>query len=146
MKIHSRYHWLAVAAVAAVAMLTLSNVHGQRTDSGSMFNGRPAMAGAQAGTGPMAGPPQGGIGVQGPENAGIAVRRPEGLNDMPRGTVDPAADAVAVNQAVRNDRDVVPSDRDPGVAKKNRSTAKKTKRAAKTVADQARHGVSSPSS
>lgn len=111
---HSRYYWLAVAAVAVIALLTLSNVYGQRTDAGAMFNGRPAMAGAQAGTGAMAGPPQGGIGVQGTENAGIAVRRPPGLDDMPRGTIDPAADAVAVNRAVRDDRDVAPVERAEG--------------------------------
>ena len=117
---HSRYHWIGVAVVAALGLLTLTHVYGQRTDAGAMFNGRPAMAGAQAGTGPMAGPPQGGVGVQGTENAGRAINRPQGLNDYPQGTIDSAADALAVNRAVRNDRDIVPRDRDDNVVRRDR--------------------------
>lgn len=128
--LHSRNHWLAVTVVLGVALLTMSLAHGQqRNDAGSVFQGRPAMAGAQSGTGPMAGPPQGGIGIEGQENASIALRPPA---------------------AVRDDKDIVPRDRDSdvikrerdsGVAKENRSTTKKAKRAAKSVAKQARHGV-----
>jgi hypothetical protein len=133
------YRWISVALVATAALLAASSAIAQRTDAGAMFEGRPAMAGAQAGTGPMAGPAQGGIGVQGQDNAGVAVRPPKGLRDMPQGTVDPAADAVAVTQSVRNGRDVVPADR--GVAKDERSTRRKVKRAAKNTRDQAKHGV-----
>jgi hypothetical protein len=150
--LHSPHHWLAVAIVVAIAMLTVSLAHGQqqRNDAGAVFQGRPAMAGAQAGTGAMAGPPQGGIGMQGQDNSGVALRPPSGLRDMPQGTVTASADAIAVNKAVRDDKDivkrdrdadVVKRDRDSGVAKEERSAVKKTKRAAKNVTKQARHGV-----
>ena len=138
--IHSPNHWMAVAFVAGVALLTWSSAHGQRADAGAAFQGRPAMAGAQAGTGAMAGPPQGGIAVQGQDNAGVALRRPSGLDQMPRGTIDPAADAVAVNRSVRNNRDIIPADR-TSVAKDQRSATRKTKRSARKLRDQARHGV-----
>jgi hypothetical protein len=117
---HSRYHWVAIAAAAAFALLTLSNAYGQRADAGSMFQGRPAMAGAQAGTGAMAGPPQGGIGLQGSENSGRTIGRPPGLDDMAQGTVTGTADALAVNRAVRNDRDIVPRDRDDNLLRRDR--------------------------
>ena len=130
--------WIATAAAAA-SLLLAGSAFAQRTDAGAMFEGRPAMAGAQAGTGAMAGPPQGGIGVQGQDNAGVALRPPAGLRDVPQGTVDPAADAVAVNRAVRSDRDVVPADR--GIAKDQRSTKRKVRRVATNTRDQARHGV-----
>jgi hypothetical protein len=54
---HSRYHWLIAAAVAALALLTLSEAWGQSTGAQAQFEGRPSMAGAQAGTGAAAGPP-----------------------------------------------------------------------------------------
>jgi hypothetical protein len=149
--LHSPHHWLAVAIVLAVATLTAPHAHGQqRVDAGAVFQGRPAMAGAQAGTGAMAGPPQGGIGIQGQDNAGVALRPPAGLRDMPQGTVTPSADAIALNRAVRDDKDIVQRDRDgdvikrdrdTGVAKEVRAPVKKTKRAAKNVTKQARHGV-----
>jgi hypothetical protein len=149
--LHSPHHWLAVAIVLAVAVLTASLAHGQqRNDASANFQGRPAMAGAQSGTGAMAGPPQGGIGIQGQDNSGLALRPPSGLRDMPQGTLTASADAIAVNKAVRDnkdivqrdrDDDVIKRDRDSGVAKSDRSAVKKTKRAAKNVSKQARHGV-----
>ena len=148
--LHSPHHWLAVTVVLAVALLTMSLAHGQqRNDATSVFQGRPAMAGAQSGTGAMAGPPQGGIGIQGQDNSGIALRPPSGLRDMPQGTVTPSGDAIALNKAVRDDKDIVQRDRDDvikrdrdsGVAKEERAPVKKVKRAAKSVAKQARHGV-----
>jgi hypothetical protein len=139
--LHPPYHWITVAVVALAALLALGNVYGQRTDAGSMFEGRPAMSGAQSGTGAMAGPPQGGIGLQGQDNSGVALRPPAGLRDMPQGTIDPAADAVAVNRAVRKDRDVVP--RDSSLASDQRSAVKKTKRVAKKTIQQKRYGVAS---
>jgi hypothetical protein len=141
--LHSPHHWVAVAVVLAVAMLTASLAHGQqqRNDATATFQGRPAMAGAQAGTGPMAGPPQGGIGVQGQDNSGVALRPPSGLRDMAQGTVTAGADSIAVNKAVRDDKDVVKRDRDSGVAKQEHAPVKKAKRAAKNVTKQARHGV-----
>ena len=62
---HSPHHWVAVALVLAILLLTLSEAHGQSTGAAAAFEGRPAMAGAQAGEGAMAGPPQGGIAVEG---------------------------------------------------------------------------------
>ena len=61
---HSPHHWIAVAVVLAVLLLTLSTAHGQSSGAAATFEGRPAMAGAQAGQGAMAGPPQGGIAVE----------------------------------------------------------------------------------
>jgi hypothetical protein len=65
---HTPFHWIIVALVAAAFLLALSDAHGQQgpgsTGAGAVFEGRPAMAGAQAGQGALAGPPQGGIGVQ----------------------------------------------------------------------------------
>ena len=140
--LHSPHHWLAVAVVIAVAVLTASLAHGQqRNDASAVFQGRPAMAGAQSGTGALAGPPQGGVGVQGSDNSGVALRPPSGLRDMPQGTVTASGDAIAMNKAVRDDKDIVKRDRDSGVAKEDRSAVKKTKRAAKNVTKQARHGV-----
>ena len=136
---HSQYHWLAIAIVAGWSLLTVSHVHGQHNDASSMFDGRPAMAGAQGGTGAMAGPPQGGLGMQGNENSGLALRPPAGLRDMPQGKIDPAADAIAVNRAVKNDKDVVP--KDSSFAPEQRSAAKKAKKALRTARDQSHNGV-----
>jgi hypothetical protein len=61
---HSPHHWIAVALVLAVLLLTLSTAHGQSSGAAATFEGRPAVAGAQAGQGAMAGPPQGGIAVE----------------------------------------------------------------------------------
>jgi hypothetical protein len=139
---HSPHHWIPVAIVLAITLLTLTEVHGQSTDSSAMFQGRPAMAGAQAGTGAMAGPPQGGIGVQGQDNAQIDLRRRStGVADMPQGKLEPNTDTIAENQAVRNDKDIVKRDRDSGVAKDQRSATRKVKDAVRRVVRRARHGV-----
>jgi hypothetical protein len=58
-----------VALVLAALLLTLSEAHGQSTGAAAVFEGRPAIAGAQGGLGAQAGVPQGGIGVQGSEVA-----------------------------------------------------------------------------
>jgi hypothetical protein len=69
---HHPSHWIAVALVAGLALLAFEAA-GQ-TNAQSNYQGRPAMAGAQAGTGAMAGPPLGGIGLQGTEGAQLNVR------------------------------------------------------------------------
>lgn len=79
---HSPTHWLGVAAVLGLALVALEAAGQQSTNNMSpnaqaVFQGRPAMAGAQAGLGAMAGPPQGGIGLQGSEGAGLNLRRPQ---------------------------------------------------------------------
>jgi hypothetical protein len=142
---HSPHHWIPVAIVIAIALLTLTEVHGQRTDSSAVFQGRPAMAGAQAGAGAMAGPPQGGIGVQGQDQSQINLRRsPTSAENMPQG--EPAAtgntDAISANRAVREDKDIVKRDRDSGVKKDQRSVAQRAKNAVKRIVQRARHGVS----
>src|SRR4030095_13421920 len=73
---HHPTHWIAVAVVAALALLAFE-AWGQQTvnelrmspNAQAVFQGRPAMAGAQAGLGAMAGLPQGGIGLQGSDGA-----------------------------------------------------------------------------
>lgn len=117
MKIHHRpSHWVAVALVLAALMLALNEAHGQGGGAGAaaVFEGRPAMAGAQAGLGAQAGPPQGGVGVQGSEAAqrNLHVRRPGAPGQLPRvpGKADDevlAARAEARAPAERTD--VVPS-------------------------------------
>lgn len=86
MKIHHRpSHWVAVALVLAAFMLALNEAHGQSAGAAAVFEGRPAMAGAQAGLGAQASPPQGGVGVQGPQAAQrkLHLRRPGGPGQLP---------------------------------------------------------------
>lgn len=73
---HHPTHWIAVAAAASLALLAFEAA-GQSTGAQAVFEGRPAMAGAQAGLGAMAGPPQGGIGLQGSDGAQLNLRRPD---------------------------------------------------------------------
>ncbi len=129
MKIHhSPHHWVAVALVLAALLLTLSEAHGQSSGAAAAFEGRPAMAGAQAGQGALAGPPQGGIGVQG-ANSNMAAR--EGAQ--------PAQDNSIIKPA--RDNGITKPARDNSIAKEERSTVKKTKRAAKRVVKRSRTGV-----
>jgi hypothetical protein len=79
--IHHPTHWVGVAVVAAMALLAFEAAGQQATNNMSpnasaVFQGRPAMSGAQAGLGAMAGPPQGGIGLQGSDGAGLNLRAP----------------------------------------------------------------------
>ena len=143
---HQPWHWAAVAAVLGIALLTLSDAHGQNTSSRAVFEGRPAMAAAQAGTGPMAGPPQGGVGPQtmddrgggvgargelGRDAAGPALPRDPGM-DRPRGREELAPqrdrdDVVKRERAENPGKEVAPG---------------KAKRAAKRTVERARRGVS----
>ena len=135
---HHRLHWAGVAAVAAAALLTLSTAWGQSTGSAAVFEGRPAMAGAQAGQGAMAGPPQGGIGPQGSDGTGGVNLRP------PSGLAAPQAGAPAVPRdpgvtPTRPAGEVTPQrDRDPGSVDKQNRAASKAKRAAKRTVRRAR--------
>ena len=134
---HNRYHWLAVAAVTAAGLLTLSNAWGQSTGSAAVFEGRPAMAGAQAGQGAMAGPPQGGIGAQGSDGArALDLPRPPGVAPSNAGV--PAVPRDPGMEPARPAGDLKPQrDRDPGVEQTSRASGK-AKRAAKRTMRRAR--------
>lgn len=129
---HSPHHWIAAAAIVAIALLTLGEARGQRTDSTAVFEGRPAMAGANGGTGAMAGPPQGGIGVQGQDQTAIALRH----------RMQAASDTISENHAVRDHKDIVPRDRDTGMAKNRESVAQRAKNAIKRLVGRSKHGAS----
>jgi hypothetical protein len=145
---HPPSHWIAVSLVTAAALLTLTEAWGQGAGAGAVFEGRPSMAGAQAGQGAMAGPPQGGIGLQGSEGTQLRLRRPAGLNDpvdMPQGSMTDPPPAVALStREGAKDAETAPvqRDRDPGVAKKQRSVSDKLRRGAKRTSEAARYGVS----
>ena len=93
---HRPWHWAAVAAALAVALLTLSDAHGQKAGSAASFEDRPTIGGAQSGLGAMSGPPQGGLGVQSTEDlagGGLKVPRPSPGNDRgPAVPRDPGMD------------------------------------------------------
>jgi hypothetical protein len=78
---HHPTHWIGVAIVAALALLTFEAA-GQSTNAAAAFEGRPSMAGAQAGLGAQAGPPQGGIGLQGSDGAGLSLRKPRVIEEQ----------------------------------------------------------------
>lgn len=89
---HHRTHWIAVALALGFGLMAIEAAGQQATNNMSanaqaVFQGRPAMAGAQAGLGAMAGPPQGGIGLQGSDGAGLNLRRPhvieQQMNPLP---------------------------------------------------------------
>jgi hypothetical protein len=141
---HTRIYWVLVALALIAFLLTLSNAHGQSTGAAAVFEGRPALAGAQAGQGAQAGPPQGGIGVQGSDTSqrGVTLRKPSGLEDMPQGKRDDNLDlAAAADKEVAVGKELKPV-RDRSLAKDERSSVKKSKRAAKRSISRARHGVS----
>lgn len=91
---HHPTHWIAVAVAIGFGLLAME-VAGQQIvnevnispNASAVYQGRPAMAGAQAGLGALAGPPQGGIGLQGSDGAGLNLRPPriieEQMNPLP---------------------------------------------------------------
>jgi hypothetical protein len=125
---HTPSHWILVILVLIALLLTLSEARGQAVGAGAgaVFEGRPAMAGAQGGLGAQAGPPQGGIGVQGNEAAERTIH-------LRRSSV--ATDVATARAA---DHRAVP--RDPGVAR-HRGLARKTRRAVRHTLRQARTGT-----
>ncbi len=138
---HTPTHWLLVALVLAAFLLTLNEAHGQ-SGAAAVFEGRPAMAGAQGGLGAQAGVPQGGLGVQGNEAAERSVRsRAPSELDQVRQARRGGPDAVAPVDDLAAKKEVAPA-RDPGLAKDQRSAVKKSKRAVKRTINRARHGTS----
>ena len=79
---HHPTHWIAVALVAALALIAFEVAGQLSTGAAAMFEGRPAMAGAQAGLGAQAGPPQGGLGVQGSEAAQRNLKPPRIIEEI----------------------------------------------------------------
>ena len=141
---HTRLGWITVAAVTAAALFTLSEAWGQSTGAAAVFEGRPAMSGAQAGQGPMAGPPQGGISPQGTDGSpGVTLRKPTGLDAMPAVPRDPGVDRgnprdSGMERAGATGELRPQRDRDPGnVTKQNRASGK-AKRAAKRAVQRTR--------
>ena len=89
---HHPTHWIGVAVVLGLGLMAFEVFGQQSTNNMSanaqaVFQGRPALAGAQAGLGAQAGPPQGGIGLQGSDGAGLNLRRPhvieQQMNPLP---------------------------------------------------------------
>lgn len=146
---HQPWHWAAVAAVLAVALLTLRDAHGQ-SGSAAVYQGRPAMAGAQSGLGAMSGPPQGGVGPQSVDDAGggIALRKRDVEVAGPVLPRDPGLDRsqqrddVVAPQRDRDSGNVVKRERKGAGAKDSMKSGSKARRAAKRDADRAKHGVS----
>ena len=114
---HHPTHWLGVGLVILLALLAVE-ASGQTKvqltpNAAAVFQGRPAMAGAQAGYGAMAGPAQGGIGLQGSDGAGLNLRRPrvieQQMNPLPPvacanvPTVSPAEQPLCLPE-VRDER------------------------------------------
>jgi hypothetical protein len=89
---HHPTHWIGVALVLLLALMAFEAWgqppnHEISSNASAVFQGRPAMAGAQAGLGAMAGPAQGGIGLQGSDGAARNLRRPwvveQQMNPLP---------------------------------------------------------------
>ena len=97
---HSPFHWVVVALVAILALFTFGHARGQGGSS-AVFEGRPALGGAQGGMGAQSGMPQGGIGVQGNEAAQrqLNLRKPSGLDALPP---PPPADAASAQPTARD--------------------------------------------
>lgn len=104
---HHPTHWIAVALASALALLAFEAA-GQSTNAKAVFEGRPTLAGAQAGLGAQAGPPQGGIGLEGSEATAFNLRRPRIVDeprDMPQG--EPAVSAAPARVVASLDQDRV---------------------------------------
>lgn len=151
---HRPSHWIVVALALAALLLTLSEAHGQSTGAAAVFEGRPAIAGAQGGQGAQAGVPQGGIGVQGSDVAerSMQLRKPSGLDEIRQarreGTADTAnasanaapTSAAGADTDLAARKDLAPQ-RDKSLAKDQRS-AKKAVRGVKRSISRAKHGTS----
>lgn len=141
-------NWIAVAAVLPITLCMVGHVHGQGTGSEAVFQGRPAMAGAQGGTGAMAGLPQGGVAPQSVDQpgGGVQLRKPSGLEQPARDEAVPRDPGMGT-PGNPTDQLKPKRDRDPGeVVKRDRdatgdSTAKKAKRSVKRSYERARHGI-----
>lgn len=136
---HSPWHWFAVALVGGLALFTFTHAWGQSTNATAVFQGRPAMAGAQGGLGAQAGMAQGGIGVQGTDASQpqLNLRRPGGLDAAPAAFATGAPAVAPV--AARSDVTLVPKRDDVG--KQVRSPTRTVKKAARRTLQRSRTGV-----
>lgn len=142
---HTRFYWIMVTLVLIAFLLMVTEAHGQSAGAAAVFEGRPALAGAQGGQGAQAGVPQGGIGVQGNDAAerGLRLRKPSLLDEVRRDVRSEGIEvAAAPTEAELAARKEVEPARDRSLAKDERSSAKKGKRAAKRSISRSRHGVS----
>src|SRR5512133_300006 len=131
---HTPTHWIMVAVIAAACLLALSEAHGQSAGAAAAFEGRPSMAGAQAGQGAQAGPPQGGIGVQGSDDLARPLRKEIG---RPK----PAKEVAAPRDGVAPPKDALGKPKDTSLAKDQRSATKKGAHAARSTLRRSRTGV-----
>jgi len=133
------FRGIAAALLAVLALLlTVSFAWGQTTGSAAVFEGRPALAGAQGGVGAQAGPPQGGIGVQGSDAAQVRLRGP-GIVDTPRQQAQGLPGMPPGGTTVdRPSGSGVSPPRDPGVAKEQQSATSKVRRATKRAVEPTR--------
>jgi hypothetical protein len=136
--------------VLPVTLFMFGHVHGQGTGSEQVFQGRPAMAGAQAGTGAMAGPPQGGVGPQSVDQAGggLVLRAP-GQNGTAKDAPIPRDPGVGTPGNIGDLKPKRDRDEGGGIIKRDRdatgtgnSTTSKAKRGAKRSLERAKRGVS----
>ena len=136
---HTPSHWIMVALVLAALLLTLSEAHGQ-SGAAAVFEGRPAMAGAQGGMGAQSGVPQGGLGVQGNEAAERSMRlnKPSELDQLRQARRNGDDVVAAANTDMTLRKDIAPAP-DKSIAKEQRSV-KKAKRAVKRTVERAKHG------
>ncbi len=131
---HPFFRASCCAAWACAAVLAVGTVQAQSAGAAAAFEGRPAMAGAQGGTGAQAGMAQGGLGVQGNESGrGLVLRKPSGLDSMPAVPRDPGMDQPSVGGLK-----VKPQGDDSGIVKQERSGSAKVKRATRRAAEDKR--------
>jgi hypothetical protein len=139
------FRGVAATLLALLALLLTFSAWGQTTGSGAMFEGRPAMAGAQGGIGAQAGPPQGGIGVQGSGAAALDLRRPAIVDTPERAQSTPEraqggpAQPPSGAAVDRPSHSGVQAPRDPGIAREH-STTRQAERAAKRTIERSRRG------
>jgi hypothetical protein len=133
MKLHKPHHWIAVAVVLAATLFAVNQAWGGSTGAAAVFEGRPAMSGAQAGQGPMAGPPQGGISPQGTDGGGgVNLRPPAAIAGASGGSVPRDPGMTPINPTT--DRSAAPQrDRDDGAVSKQGRASDKAKKAATRV-------------
>ena len=137
---HTPAHWVLVALVLAALLLVLRDAHGQ-SGSAAVFEGRPALAGANGGLGAQAGMAQGGIGVQGNDAAqrSLKLGKPSGLDEMRQAKRDGADMVDTADKDMSLRKDIAPAKETSAVP--GQASAKKVAKSARRTLRQARHGT-----